>query len=501
MNLFRVKRLYSFVLESFFPLLLATFSVCLFILLMQFLWTYVNDMVGKGVEIRVLAELFFYAALSLTSMALPLSVLLASLMTFGNLGEHFELLAMKASGISLLKIMRPLIFAVIFIVFISFYFQNNIQPQAQIKIYTIIYSLRQKTPELDIPEGVFFKEITNYNIYVRHKDKENGLLFDVMIYDYSKGFENALVIVADTGRLDVSNDRKNLVLTLYSGKSFQNMGTRKTRSIHENVPYQRETFSLRTILVPFDTNFTMADESIMGGRDVGKNMAELTAFIDSARHEIDSINSRSAPFFKNRVYTTAFKPRTHSAQAIVSRNDTLFANGFQAYFDHLSCEKQLDYLRKAKSKADNIQNEYLYSSMNQTNTNRTIKSHEIQLQKKFALSLACLLFFFIGAPLGAIIRKGGLGLPAVLSVFLFILYYTIDTFGLKMAKQGVWPVWEGIWLSTVILAALGAFFTYKAVNDSVMMNPDVWKTVIQDYPPLKKLLKLLKKNRTANKQT
>jgi lipopolysaccharide export system permease protein len=418
-------------------------------------------------------------------------------MTFGNLGEHFELLAMKASGISLLKIMRPLIVAVIFIVFISFYFQNNIQPQAQVKISTIIYSLRQKTPELDIPEGVFYQEIKGYNVYVRHKDKKNGFLLDMMIYDYSKGFENALVIVADTGRLHISNDRKNLVLTLYSGKSFQNMEPRKTRSIQENVPYRRETFSLRTILIPFDTNFTMADESIMDGRDIGKNITELTTFIDSAKYELDSINSRSAPFFKSRVYTNVFK-QTYSVQKTAQQNDTLFANGFQAYFDHLSLEKQLDYVRKAKSKVENIQNEYTYSSMNQTNTNKSLKSHEIQLQKKFALSLACLLFFFIGAPLGAIIRKGGLGMPAVLSVFLFLLYYTIDLFGLKMAKQGVWPVWEGMWLSTIILAALGAFFTYKAVNDSVMMNPDSWKAIFQNYHLIKKIVKFLKKGNKEN---
>jgi lipopolysaccharide export system permease protein len=454
-------------------------------------------MVGKGVGIRVLAELFFYASLTFTSMALPLSVLLASLMTFGNLGEHFELLAMKASGISLLKIMQPLIITVVFIVFISFYFQNNIQPKAQIKIYTIIFSLRQKTPELDIPEGVFYKEITGYNVYVRHKDKKTGFLRDMIIYDYSKGFENALVIVADTGRLHVSDDRKNLVLTLHSGKSFQNMGTRKTRSIQENVPYQRETFSLRTILIPFDTNFTMADESIMGGRDVGKNITELTAFIDSAKYEQDSINSRSAPFFKNRIYANVFKQKTYSTQRPTLRNDTLFANGFQAYFNQLKPEKQFDYIKKAKIKANNVQNEYMYSSLNQTSTNKAVKSHEIQLQKRFALSLACLLFFFIGAPLGAIIRKGGLGMPAVLSVFLFLLYYTIDLFGLKMAKQGVWPVWEGVWLSTIILAALGAFFTYKAVNDSVMMNPNSWIIIFQNYPLVKKITKFLKKEKRA----
>jgi lipopolysaccharide export system permease protein len=239
----------------------------------------------------------------------------------------------------------------------------------------------------------------------------------------------------------------------------------------------RETFSLRTILIPFDTNFNMIDESVMGSRDVGKNMTELTYFIDSVKYEVDSINSQSAPYFKNRIYVNTFKQTYSSGQENIQTNDTLFAKGFYPFFDGLSREKQLNYINKAKSKAEGINNEYTFTASNQAHTDRIIRSHQIQLQKKFTLSLACLLFFFVGAPLGAIIRKGGIGMPAVISVFLFILYHTIDTFGLKMAKQGFWPVWEGMWLSTFVLASLGAFFTYKAVNDSVIMNPDAWKTM------------------------
>jgi lipopolysaccharide export system permease protein len=453
---------------------------------MQFLWQHVSDMVGKGVDMVVLAKLFFYAGLSFTPLALPLSILLAALMTFGNLGEHFELLAMKASGISLFKIIKPLIITCLFIVAVSFYFQNNILPKAQVKMYTILLSLRQKTPELDIQEGSFCKEIPGYNIYVRHKDRKNGLLLDMMIYDYSKGSEKAIVLVADTGKLSASGDKKNLVLTLWSGASFRNFDLVKNRSIQENVPYLRETFSKRTILIQLDTNFNMADESIIGGRDVGKNMTELTQFIDSVKLEVDSTNRQSAPYFKNRIYKNTFKKTSYGNKQV---NDTLFTGGFYAFFDSLSINKQMDYLNKAKSKAESINSEYLFTANNQSNTIKTIHSHQIQLQKKFTLSLACLLFFFIGAPLGAIIRKGGLGLPAVLSVFLFIFYYTVDTFGLKFAKQEIWPVWEGMWLSSAILASLGAFFTYKAVNDSVVMNPDAWKIFLQ---------KLLGKKETRN---
>jgi lipopolysaccharide export system permease protein len=238
----------------------------------------------------------------------------------------------------------------------------------------------------------------------------------------------------------------------------------------------RETFVRRNILIPFDTNFNMEDESVMGNRDAGKNISDLTHFVDSVKYTTDSLNRQSVPYFKNRVYASAFKHNYTSLSQNKQAKDTLFAHGFQAFFDSLSIDKQLIYINKAKSKADNINSEYTFSASSQTNTNKTVKSHQIQIQKRFALSLACLLFFFIGAPLGAIIRKGGIGMPAVISVVLFIFYYTIDTFGLKLAKQDVWPVWEGMWLSTVVLAVLGIFFTYKAVNDWVIPDFDVWKS-------------------------
>ena len=480
----RIKRLHSFVLKTFFPLLLATFSVCLFILLMQFLWQYINDMVGKGVGVGVLVELFFYAGLSFTPTALPLSILLASLMTFGNLGEHLELLAMKASGISLIRIMKPIIIIVVFFVAVSLYFQNNVLPAAQTKMYTILYSLRQKSPELAIPEGVFYKEIPGYNVYVKHKDQKSGLLHDVTIYNYSKGFESMVVIVADTGTLSMSEDKKNLILSLYSGEWFENFNQKKTHSVSESVPYRRETFSLKTILIPSDMNFSMADESIMGSRDLGKNIDELTASIDSIASQIDSVSTQTNPSFKQRVYTNSFKQvhssRRQSAAASLPE-DSLFNNGFQAFYDSLGIYTQLDYITKAKGKAQNFNNEYLHNSTLQLEDNKALRGHLVQLHRRFTLSIACLLFFFIGAPLGAIIRKGGLGMPTVLSVFLFLSYYTIDTLGMKMAKQGVWLVWEGMWLSSVVLFVLGVFFTYKAVNDSVMMNPDAWKIAFQRF--------------------
>ena len=470
-----IKRLHTFILNSFFPLLLATFSVCLFILLMQFLWQYVNDMVGKGVGFGVLAELFFYASLSFTPMALPLSILLASLMTFGNLGEHAELIAMKASGISLVRIMKPLIIFSAIAVGISFVFQNNIVPQAQAKMYTIVLSLRQKSPELDIPEGAFYKGVDGYNIYVRHKNSKTGLLKDLMIYDYSEGFENAKVIVADSGKLKVSSDKMYLVLTLHNGKLFENLDMRKSRTMNQSIPYRRETFALRDILISLDTNFNMADESIMGNRDISKNMKGLTLFIDSVQQQQDSTMLSQVPHFKRSVYTNVFKPESHySSRTSVQASDSLFVNGFENYYNQLSITEKIRYLEATKRKAEQVESDYIIVMSQQADMQKQLRSHTIQVHKRFSLAIACLLFFFIGAPLGAIIRKGGMGMPTVLSVAIFLLYWTIDTFGTKMAKQGVWPVWEGVWLSTAVLVALGTFVTYQAVSESTIIDRDAF---------------------------
>ncbi|MDR1632964.1 MAG: LptF/LptG family permease [Dysgonamonadaceae bacterium] len=476
--MFRIKKLYSFLIKTFLPLLLVMFSVCLFILLMQFIWKYVGDMVGKGVEIKVLIEMLAYAALYLVPLGLPLSILLASLMTFGNLGEHLELLSIKSSGISLMRIMKPLIILIAFIAVIDFVFQNQIAPKAQGKLWTILWSLRQKSPELDIPEGSFCKEIPNYNVYVREKEK-NGLLKDMMIYDFSGGYGNAVVIVADSGRLKTSDDKKHLALTLYTGEQFQNMNFRQSnRRAPEQIPYVRQSFSFRQILIPFDSNFNMADESFMQNRDFTKNTLELVSFIDSAKVVNDSIRKAESPFFINRVYAGSFIQPAYGKTNFLKK-DTIYTNDFEKYFKQASLGDQMRILESARSKANMLNNDLNFRLMEQTTRKKEFRGHRIELNRRFSYSLACLLFFFIGAPLGAIIRKGGLGVPTVLSVFIFILYYTVDLFGLKMARQGVWPVWQGMWLSNLLLVGLGAFFTYKAVNDSVIMNPDVWKNVLQ----------------------
>jgi lipopolysaccharide export system permease protein len=475
--MFRIKRLYSFLIKTFLPLLLVMFSVCLFILLMHFVWQYVRDMVGKGVEINILIEMFVYAALYLVPLGLPLSILLASLMTFGNLGEHFELLSIKSAGISLIRIMKPLIILIAFIAVVDFVFQNHIAPKAHGKMLTILWSLRQKSPELDIPEGSFFKDIPNYNLHVQHK-APNGVLQGLTIYDFSGGYDNAVVILSDSGRLKMSDNKKYLVLTLYNGEQFRNFNMRPSnRQSTEQTSYERESFSSQQILISFDANFNMADESFMQNRDITKNTMELITFIDSAGVVLDSIQRKESPAFINRVYAHSFI-QLPSAQPQSLKKDTLYTADFEQFFKQSSLENQIKILEEAKSKAEMLNNDFNFRLMDQTVMKKEFRGHQIELTRRFSYSLACLLFFFVGAPLGAIIRKGGLGVPTVLSVFIYILYYTIDLFGFKMARQGVWPVWQGMWLSTLLLVALGVFFTYKAVNDSVMMNPDAWKNVL-----------------------
>lgn len=451
-----------------------TFGICLFIVLMQFLWKYVDEMVGKGLGISVLGEMFFYAALSFVPMALPLAILLASLMTFGNLGEQFELLAMKAAGISLPRIMKPMIIFLCIVAVGAFYFQNNIIPPSQVKMWTLLYSMKTKSPELEIPEKIFYSEIEGYNIYVKKKEKD-GLLKDIMIYNYSKGFNNLQVTVADSGRLKMSTDKLYLVLTLYNGESFENMNEQESTFSTDAVPYRKESFGFKELLIKHDANFNRADESIMENRYVGKNLASLQSSIDSMTLKLNiakEVNSK-------QLYDQSYKRtlETYNRDNETEQDSThkpVQKIDFDKTFSGLSESTQFALLSQVKSSIERIQVDYNFKASMMAGEEKEMRKHHVEMHKKFTYSFACLIFFFIGAPLGAIIRKGGLGMPVVISVALFIFYYIIDTIGIKMTTSGVWQPWQGMWLSSAILLPLGIFLTYKASNDSVILNPDTY---------------------------
>ena len=474
--MFHLKRLYVFILKTFLPLFSMTFGICLFIVLMQFLWRYIDDMVGKGLEISVLAEMFCYAALSLVPLALPLSILLASLMTFGNLGERLELLAMKAAGVSLIRIMRPIMIVICLISIGAFYFQNNVMPVVQVKLYTLLFSIRQKSPELDIPEGTFYSQIEGYNFYVREKNFDNGMLYGLMIYDHSNGFENASIILADSGNLKTSVDKRFLVLNLFSGESFENL-TKQRGTTTQAVPYRREVFKTKEVFIEFDANFNRIDGSFLQSQYIGKNMKELEFSIDSMNLFLDSVKRENALVISQYSY---LKHASGNKDSLVYNWGNRAVN-VDDIFEKLSLKEKQEVVSIAKNATEMIKNDYNFRANTIDDEELRLRRHMTEWHKKFTLSFACIVFFFIGAPLGAIIRKGGIGMPVVISVVLFIFYYIIDNIGFKLAKEGVWMVWEGMWLSSFILFPLGAFLTYKAANDSAVLNIDTYLLVIKEW--------------------
>ena len=458
-----------------------TFVISLFLVVMQFLWKYVEDMVGKGLGIDVIGEMFMYAALQLIPMALPLSILLASLMMFGNLGESLELLAIKSAGISLLKSMVPLIVLVSAISIGTFFFQNNAMPKIQPKFYSLLISIRQKSPELDIPEGVFYKEIDGYGLYVGRKNRDTGMLYDVTIYDLSSGFQNMIVIISDSAKMSMSEDKLSLLFTVYNGQQFHNFtqGSDISSSSSEFIPYARENFKRKTMTISYDDNFNRMEESVLqentSSSYVSKNITELKSSIDSLEHYIDSINISDRKVMKEYSYLS-FRNSYPAEQkdSIIMTASTSEPVNMDSMFLSKDIQTQNQILRSAFNKADNNNNDYLFRSMNKTTTQRNINRQWIEWHTKFTVSFACLIFFFIGAPLGSIVRKGGLGMPIVISVILFIIYYILNTLGIKMARDGLWIHWVGMWFSSMILLPLGVFLTYKAMNDSVIMNIDMY---------------------------
>ena len=421
-------------------------------------------------------------------LALPLAILLASLMVFGNLGEHFELTALKSSGISLLKVMRPLMVLITLIAIAAFFFQNDVLPKAQVKMYTLLFSMRQKSPELEIPEGAFYDQISGSNLYVQRKNRTNGHLYDVMIYDVSKGYGYANVMLADSGKLSFTDDKRHLLLQLWHGESFQDMKDSRTSSFQTNTEgrlYERESFSKRDILISFDATFSRMDEDPMKSQYIGKNITELRHTVDSVTQKVDSVGKMIFFELATRniggvpIQRVDYREDDHKVTKVKHINltkpmnlDTILGNALPP-----SARERL--LINARQKASNMFQDYQLRGMDMTGDQFVIRRHMIEMLRKFTLSLACLIFFFIGAPLGAIIRKGGIGTPIVISVILFIIYYIIDNFGFKQARDGRWDVWIGIWMSSVVLLPLGIFLTYKAINDSAVFNPDAYRNFIR----------------------
>ena len=488
--MFRFKRLDIFIAKQFGLLFFATFFICQFVLMMQFLWRYVDELIGKGLSMEVLAQFFWYMGLMLMPQAFPLAILLSSLIAFGNLGESSELTAIKAAGISLMQAMRSLIVITIAIACLSFYFQEVIGPRAFISFQQLLLSMKQKNPEVEIPEGIFYDGIPNSNLYVQKKNLETGMLYGIMIYRMNGGYEDAAVILADSGRIQSTAEKKHLLLTLYSGEWFENM-RQSGMSINANVPYRRETFTTKQILLDFDDGFSMADVGGISADARSKGLSRIVHDLDSLRESIDSVGRQY--YFEAQQSTLSRAVLSHEDSLLLERECAEVHVNLDSLFRALPAEKKQIVMRNAANDAQMGVSSLEFKSDYMMWMNREERMHRMEAINKFTLSLSCIIFFFIGAPLGAIIRKGGLGVPVIISVIVFIVFYILDNTGMRMARADEWAVWFGKLLGTIVLSPIAIFFTYKANKDSTVFNVDLYKHLFMKLLGIRQKRYILKK--------
>lgn len=543
-----IKKLDLYVLKTFLPLFVGAFLISLFVFMLQTTWRWINELVGKGLTVDILAEFFAEMALTLVPMSLPLAVLLAMLISFGNMGEKYEILAMKAAGVPLVRIMAPLFVFALGVAGLSFYFQNTVSARASLRLKQLALSMKQASPVLEIPEGVFYNGIPKTNLYVAKKDAERGMLYDVIIYRTDAGSEDARIVVADSACLEMAADKRSLKLQLWSGLQFENLqsgGGGLTGQL--DMPFDRETFVYKQLIIDFDANFKEMDQANMSATPTSKDLSELAIAIDSMNYQIDSVGRQQwrmgllqqfVDMRRNRkgvdsivalidrearvaVGQAATPPTTTPAQTTpatsVANSDSSVADmparaatgaspavaktasptahritalppigmmsshqvpvaklPFDSITARLDGEAHTNALRAMQGVVRMQQQDWEWRKMETESTKGIIRRFQVEQHNKFALSLSCIIFFFVGGALGAIIRKGGLGMPTVLSVLIFIFYYIINTSGMKMARDGKWEMWIGMWTSSVVFTLLGAYLTYKANRDSVVFNSELY---------------------------
>lgn len=492
-----LKKLDGYVIRNFLVLLCATFFITTFIIMMQYLWSHISVMVGKGIDMSILAELLFYATLALLPLAIPLAILMASLMTFGNMGGNLELLAMKTAGISLFRIMRAPMIVAISIAIGSFFFSNDIIPLAQTRMILLNYSIRQTSPELDIPEGEFYDQIPGMQIYVRHKNHDTGALNDVMLYDFSSGFNNASVTTADTAFVKLTVDKMNLRLILINGENFENLKD-QSNNRKSNIPYRRETFAYKEILLDVDQNFKEMDKDLLNDSHVSKDITQLNYAIDSISVQADSARVDYGKILINsKFYNKAYSQKTNQTDTKLAVSRKPYSLNADSLFLKKSQAQMELYMQKVHAYIVSMKSNVRYYEAKIGDLDYHVIRNRMEWHKKMTLPFACLIFFFIGAPLGAIIKKGGLGMPVVISVMMFIIYYVISNMGEKLAREGIWPLIPGMWFSSFILLPIGIFLTYTAATDSPLFNKTAY---LKRWDKIKKVtLNLIHIKPTNNK--
>jgi lipopolysaccharide export system permease protein len=482
-----VKKVDSFVLKSFIGPLIFTFFIVLIILILQFLWMYVDELAGKGLDFKIVSELLYHFSMTFVPTALPLAILLASLMTFGNMGEFSELSALKSSGIPLQRIMRPLMILIGLIALVSFFFSNNVLPYSTAKARTLLYDIRRKKPDINIQAGTFYNGVPDFSIKITTKEPVTNRMNNLIIYDHRDKRGNTSVILADSGYMKTTPDGTGLIMVLYNGYSFNEMEEKNISQSARKYPARKDYFKEQTIVISL-TGFDLerSEDGLFKSNSAMLNISQLTYFIDSLniKHN-ERISNQFKEFNTTRIYTqrNAFKRFTDHK----TKSDTVskpLINDSRAIFDSLPPLDKSSVLARAISTLKDGTS-YL-SEKNETIhwEVKAIKKYEVEWNRKLTMSFACLVFFFIGAPLGAIIRKGGLGTPSVISIFFFVIYYVISISGQKLVEEDVVGTFAGMWASSYILLPIGVFLTYKATTDSVIMNIDtylVFLKKIKDY--------------------
>jgi lipopolysaccharide export system permease protein len=472
-----VKKVDKFLLKSFIGPLIFTFFIVLIILLLQFLWMYVDELAGKGLDFKILSELLYHFALTFVPTALPLGILLASLMTFGNMGEFSELSALKSSGIPLQRIMRPLIILIAVISVISFFFSNNVLPYSTDKARTLLWDIRRKKPDINIQAGTFYNGVPDFSIKITTKDQSTNRLNGVIIYDHRERRGNYSVIFADSGYMKSTKDETGLIMTLFNGYGYTELEEKNVNVNSRKYPSRKDYFKEQTIVIPL-TGFDLqrSEEGLFKSSAAMLNISQLTFTIDSLNMRYTSKLDKEFEDFKNIKLYTVRNPKPHPVAPATKTDSVKKVRKFDArvLFDSLNLLDKRTVLQRAIENLKDGNSVLSEKNSSQLNEIRAIKRFEVEWNKKLTMSLACLVFFFIGAPLGAIIRKGGLGTPAVISIFFFVIYYVISISGQKLVEEDVIGTFAGMWASTYILLPIGVFLTYKATTDSVILNIDTY---------------------------
>lgn len=466
-----MKKIHQLVLKSYLGPLVLTFFIIIFILMMNFVWRYIDDLVGKGLDAAVIIELIMYATVNMIQMGLPLAVLLATIMTMGNLGENYELLAMKSAGMSLLKIVRPLVFVVLLISVGSFFIINNLAPYSNKKMFSIIHDIQRQNQALEFQDGLFFNGIDNMSIRVEHQNPETKLLTGVLIYDNRSSGGNMTTTIADSGYIRLSDDKRYLLVTLFNGSTYEH--TRSSQWYTKST-LRRHTFERQDGQIPMTGfDFERSDENLFSGSSQTLNINELQHNIDSLEMAVNRTTTTAYnPLLRDQIFIKDPDAISPPDTIVVDRSEKIYSKLLLDSITTLSTRQKQKVYSNARQSAISARNSFSFDESTSKEALNQLYRNKNEWHRKWALPVSIFIFFLVGAPLGAIIRKGGLGTPIVISVIFFVIYYIISMTGEKMAKEGTWSSLLGMWISSIVLFPLAVYLTNKATNDSALLDFD-----------------------------